>query len=105
MSRTIHVTGGYADYAVGELVERTGKDLSTATIKAALIPTGAAVPAADSTTWKTPDEVEFPTVGTARVSLLVTDATPVGTYWLYVLPADSPTSVPVKGSNTVVKVI
>lgn len=105
MSRTIHVTGGYADYAVGELSERTGKDLTSATITAALIPTGTSVPAVDSSVWQAPDVLEFPSVGTARVSLLVTDATPVGTYWLYVLPSDSPTAVPVRGSNTVVKVV
>jgi hypothetical protein len=104
--RTINVTGGFSDYAVGTVTETTGKDLSSATFKVALILKSAVtLPASGNAAWQTPNPVVVTAPGTATVSLLVTNSTTPGDYYLWVDVADNPTVVPVKASNELIRVI
>ena len=96
--RTIPVTGGYSDYAECTITDRDGKDLSTATFKAALLPRNQGYPAHASPDWSTP-LVATPTAGEAEIALLVTNSTPPGDYYLWVDIVDNPTVVPVRGCD------
>ena len=94
--RTIHVTGGRADYAEMTLTDARGANLATATIRLGVSTDQATPP----TTWFAPDTATYPANGKAVLSLLVNETrAPAGTYWLWADVVDNPTSQPVLASN------
>lgn len=100
----LRVTGGYAQYANGLLADRQGQDISLSTIKVALVAVGTTPPAKVSGLWKNPTVITYPTVGTARISLLVAEGDyPLGRYRLVAQAIDSPESEPVDASNDVIE--
>lgn len=103
--RTIRVTGGYSDYAVGDLKDNLGHDLSTATLKAMLHASEDDPPAKDDGAWAPPDVITYPVTGSAVVQLLVDEDTAPGFYWLWVQAADNPTAQPVCAADEQVQVV
>jgi hypothetical protein len=103
--RKIPVTGGYTDYAEGTLREIEGKDIQLADFRLALIPAGTSVPERTSEVWKVPDLIAFLKPDTVKLSMLVTDAVPLGNYYLYALPIDNPTATPVMATNHMIVVV
>lgn len=103
--RTIQVTGGYADYAVGVLEEENREPLALTDIRVALVADGAPLPARNDNAWRAPDELAYPLPHIARVSLLVDDSVAPGEYWLWALPIDNPTATPVRAGNHMIVVL
>lgn len=99
--RKIRVTGGFSDYASGVLTEKTGRPLTSASFKIALIADGEDPPPYDDPVWVNPVSATPITGKTnmVRVTHLVTDTYPPGSYWLWVVATDTPTKVPVKGND------
>jgi hypothetical protein len=78
------------------LTDAKGHDLSAATITLGLSTDPNTPPAA----WFPPDLAVFPSAGKAVVSLLLDSSrAPAGSYWLWALVADSPTTQPVRAFN------
>jgi len=102
--RTIRVTGGFSDYAVGVLEEVNREPLALTDLRLALVGDGAPLPDRASEQWRTPDEATFPAPHRARLSLLVDDKVTPGSYYLWALPIDNPTATPVKASNHMIVV-
>jgi len=104
--RTIQVTNGFNDYAVGRLRETRKKSLALTQIRVALISSVAtAIPGVESEEWREADELEFLQPHDVRVSLLVDDRYEVGSYYLWALPIDNPTATPVKAGNHMIVVV
>ena len=102
--RTIRVTGGFADYAVGMLEEVERKPLVLTDIRLALVADGADIPGREDEAWVAPGAITYPNPWRARVSHLVTDAVAPGEYWLWALPIDNPTATPVRAGNHMIVV-
>ena len=101
--KQIRVTGGYSDYVTGYLGDTLRGDLDQTTIKVTLVPDGSDIPDADDAAWKTP--LLYPLSNRrVRVSLLVDENTPVGNYWFWALPIDTPTKSPVRASGHMIVV-
>jgi hypothetical protein len=85
---TIFVSQGKTRYVGGTITELTGKDISTATYTMAL-GTSAIIP--PTTGWVAPDvSIAGATVASRVLKLLVTNTTPVGTWWVWVNVVDNP---------------
>lgn len=99
MSRTIFVTSGAVEYLWADVQELSQQDLSSDVVQISL---GTAQGAG---TWSTPDVVQFPTVGAARVGVLIGQTiTPVaGSYTVWVQFGDSPETVPVSCGQVTIK--
>jgi hypothetical protein len=85
---SIYVSQGKTRYVGGTITEISGKDISTATFTMSL---GADVTIPPTTGWVVPSISIAGTSSASRiVKLLVTNTTPVGTYFVWANVADSP---------------
>jgi hypothetical protein len=84
-------------------VEQTGHSLQAVTIKACLVDSATAEPPPrESVLWLTPtiELSPVPHDNQAKIKLFVDESVyPVGSYYMWALPFDSPTRVPVKASD------
>jgi hypothetical protein len=96
VSRTIYTSNGRTDYAEMTLIDAKGHDLSAATITLGLSTDPNTPPIA----WFPPDLATYPSVGKAVLSLLLNSTrAPAGSYWLWALIVDNPTTQPVRAFN------
>jgi hypothetical protein len=100
----IRVTGGYSDYVSGYAFDELGgQSLVDVPIKVTLVLDGEDLPDADSDAWVEP--AKYLSGGRLRVSMLVNEEnTPVGNYWFWALPIDTPTKTPVRASDHLIVV-
>ena len=100
---TIFVSSGFTRYVGGTVIEKTGKDISAIVYQIGLATSGTIPP---STGWVTPSTstvgvattlngVTIPANAQRIITLLITNATALGTYWAWGRVPDSPEIEPI----------
>lgn len=103
--RTIRVSGGFNDYAIGTLTEMGQRPLVLTEKKLALVPQNDPAPDVGDAAWRDPDLVETVETWKIRLGLLVDDEWALGAYYLWALPTDNPTVTPVRASNHLIVLV